>query len=180
VSVVIGAEAYRPLVAAHGVPCVIGGFEAVQMIRALVRLVELARDGEAALVNAYPEAVTAQGNPAAQAALAEVFSPVTTRWRGLGWIPDSGLALRPRFAARDARRRFDLEEIDEREPPGCACGEVLTGRSTPRDCALFGGACTPLHPVGPCMVSSEGTCQAWFRYRDAFVPRASCNVEVVP
>jgi hydrogenase expression/formation protein HypD len=167
VSVIIGAEAYRPLVDRWRIPCVVAGFEPPHMMRALARLVELARDGEAALVNAYAEAVADRGNPAALAALEMVFEPIDVPWRGLGKISRSGLRIRSRFAAWDARRRFDLPAFADREPVGCICGDVLAGRRTPRDCALFDRLCTPLNPVGPCMVSSEGTCHAWHRYADA-------------
>jgi hydrogenase expression/formation protein HypD len=168
VSVIIGAEAYRPLVDRWRVPCVVAGFEPPHMLRGLLRLVELTLKGQAGLVNAYPEAVTAAGNSAAMAALETVFVPTAEPWRGLGTIPRSGLRIRSRFAAWDARRRFDLPEIEECEPAGCLCGDVLAGRRTPQDCALFGRLCTPLRPVGPCMVSSEGACHAWHRYADVF------------
>jgi hydrogenase expression/formation protein HypD len=165
VSVVIGSSAYEPIVRAHRMPCVIAGFEAVHIVLGLAQLTELARDGKAELVNHYPEAVTPGGNRVAQDLMAQVFVPGSARWRGLGVIPQSGLALRPEFADFDAAMRFGLTPPEDREPPGCLCGRVITGLATPRDCALFGTRCTPIHPIGPCMVSSEGTCQAWFKYR---------------
>ena len=97
----------------------------------------------------------------------QVFETRPAVWRGLGTIPGSGLFLRREFADFDAAARFGLVALDVPEPAGCRCGAVITGLSTPADCGLFGRACTPLSPVGPCMVSSEGTCQAWFKYRRA-------------
>ena len=165
VSVILGSEVYRPLVEAHGIPCVIGGFEEALMLVALAELAEQAIHGRAELGNLYPEAVRPRGNTVAQALLDRVFEPADVPWRGLGTIPASGLVLREAYAAFDAQRRFGLERREDREPAGCICGEVITAAATPHDCRLFGTACTPIQPIGPCMVSSEGTCQAWFKYR---------------
>ncbi|MEE9212511.1 MAG: hydrogenase formation protein HypD, partial [Phycisphaeraceae bacterium] len=162
VSVIIGAEAYRSIVRDYGVPCVIAGFEDVQMAVALTRLVEQVRDGKPDLENTYPEAVNALGNPAAQKLIRRVFHIADEYWRGLGTIPNSGLTLRAPFRQYDAAARFGLDDNEAPEPAGCRCGEVITGQCTPRDCKLFATGCTPIHPIGPCMVSSEGTCQAWF------------------
>jgi len=167
VSVVIGSDAYRPIVEQYGLSCVVAGFEDVQIAAALARLTELARDGVARLENQYPQAVTPEGNRRAAAAIDEVFEPCDARWRGLGMLPHSGLAIRTKYERFDARRRFELAEPDRPEPPGCRCGEVITGRCTPAECALFAKVCTPVNAIGPCMVSSEGTCQAWFKYRRA-------------
>ena len=164
VSVIIGSEAYRPIVDRFRMPCVIAGFEDIQMAASLTCLVEQVRAGRPELVNHYPEAVTSAGNGVALALLDEVFEPIDARWRGLVSIPRSGLGLRGPFQAFDARRRFGLSTPPDREPGGCLCGPVITGLATPPDCTLFGTACTPVNPIGPCMVSSEGTCQAWFKY----------------
>ena len=164
VSVVIGSEAYRPVPEKYGLSCVICGFEDIQIAEGLARLVELVRDGPPELVNLYPQAVTPQGNKAAQAVIAQVFEPADVVWRGVGCIPQSGLKLRAEFESFDAQKRFSLSAPDSPEPAGCRCGEVITGLCTPADCKLFGTQCTPIHPIGPCMVSSEGTCQAWFKY----------------
>jgi len=161
---VIGSEAYRPLVTEFGKACVIAGFEDLHMARAIVQLARLAVVGWAKLVNDYPEAVMPQGNQVACRLMDSVFSVADARWRGLGVIPQSGLVLRPELASYDAARRFGLAEMPEREVPGCICGEVITAAATPHNCKLFGRACTPVHPIGPCMVSSEGTCQAYFKY----------------
>lgn len=165
VSVIIGSEAFRPIVEQYKLPCVVAGFEPSQIAAAMARLVELASAATPELENLYPQAVAPEGNRHALAAIARVFEPADVAWRGLGSIPQSGLAVREEFQAFDAYRRFDLRPREVPEPAGCRCGEVITGRSTPAQCALFATTCTPMHPIGPCMVSSEGTCHAWFKYR---------------
>lgn len=167
VSVITGSEAYRPIVARYGLPCVVAGFEPWQMALGLARLAEMAHDGRPALENVYHQAVTPEGNRRAQQVLAEVLEPADAVWRGLGTVPASALVLRPQYASFDARRRFGLVERHAPEPPGCRCGQVILGLCTPPECGLFATVCSPTNPVGPCMVSSEGTCQAWFRYRRA-------------
>ena len=164
VSVVLGWEVYRPIVKQYRLPCVIGGFEEPHLADALARLVELVRDGKAELENTYPEAVSPLGNIHAQKLMDEVFETADVRWRGLGVIPQSGMVLREAFAEFDARKRFGLTAADDYEVPGCLCGKVISGVATPHECKLFGNPCTPIHPIGPCMVSSEGTCAAYFKY----------------
>ena len=164
VSVIIGADAFRPIVEDYGLPCVVAGFEAGLMAAALAELAEAVVAGRPRLVNHYPVAVTSAGNEVAQTLIDRVFARADVRWRGLGLIAQSGLVLRPDFHSFDAPRRFGLVTPPDEEPAGCRCGEVLTGRVTPPECALFGAGCTPVHPVGPCMVSSEGTCQAYYKY----------------
>ena len=164
VSVIIGSEIYRPIVDEFNVSCVIGGFEPTQLISSLLCLTELVLNRQTALVNQYREAVRPEGNPRALALLAEVFEPGAARWRGMGIIPESGLVLRDKYRHFDAVQRFELSEPDEHEPPGCICGKVISGAALPVQCKLFGRACTPVSPIGPCMVSSEGTCSAWFKY----------------
>lgn len=164
VSVIIGSEIYRPIVDEFNVSCVIGGFEPTQLISSLLCLTELVLNRQTALVNQYREAVRPEGNPRALALLAEVFEPGDARWRGMGIIPESGLVLRDKYRHFDAVQRFELSEPDEHEPPGCICGKVISGAALPVQCKLFGRACTPVSPIGPCMVSSEGTCSAWFKY----------------
>jgi hydrogenase expression/formation protein HypD len=173
VSVIIGADAYRSLVEAHHIPCVISGFEPLQIMECIVHLVRQVVDGRAELENLYPSAVTNEGN------LEQVFVPGDAAWRALGVMSDSGLDLRPKFAAFDAFRRFRIALADDHEPPGCRCGEVITGKCQPADCRLFGTACTPTNPIGPCMVSSEGTCQAWFKYRRNEMKRHSTRNRVM-
>lgn len=164
VSVVLGWEVYRPIVEQYKLPCVISGFEEPHMAVALARLTELVRDGAATLENAYPEAVSPLGNKHAQRLLDQVFAAGAMRWRALGTIPESGLILREEFAELDAARRFGLGAPEDHEHPGCICGAVICGKATPHECKLFGTACTPVRPIGPCMVSSEGTCSAYFKY----------------
>jgi hydrogenase expression/formation protein HypD len=164
VSVIIGSEVYRSIVEQFGVSCVVGGFEPTQLIAALVCLTELVADNKISLVNQYPQAVHAMGNRWALALLEQIFEPGAARWRGMGTIPDSGLVLRREYERFDAALRFELPEAVEREPAGCICGKVISGAALPVQCKLFGRACTPVSPIGPCMVSSEGTCSAWFKY----------------
>lgn len=165
VSVIIGAEAYRGVVDEYASPCVIAGFEPLQIMEGILHLTRQAVAGEARLENLYPSVVKDEPQPQAKALLEEVFVPADSAWRALGVMPASGLDLRAQFAAYDALERFALELGEDHEPPGCRCGEVITGRCEPLDCGLFGVVCTPVNPVGPCMVSSEGACQAWFKYR---------------
>ncbi len=164
VSAIIGVEVYRPIVEKYHLPCVVSGFEELHMAAAITRLVELIRDGKAELINEYAEAVLANGNRSACQLLEKVFEPADVRWRALGTIPRSGLVLREEYRFFDAMQRFHLVMPRDMEPAGCLCGKVITGAVTPHECKLFGKACTPINPIGPCMVSSEGTCQAYFKY----------------
>ncbi|MGD9367347.1 MAG: hydrogenase formation protein HypD [Desulfobacteraceae bacterium] len=164
VSVIIGLNAYRPFFEQYQTPGVVAGFEPVDVLRGVLELVTMLEKGRPGLGNVYPRAVTAEGNTQAQHVLAKVFEPCDTCWRGLGVIPGSGLSIRSEYADFDAVRRFDFEVGETPEPKGCACGEILSGTKTPPECALFRKACTPMNPVGPCMVSSEGTCAAYYRY----------------
>jgi hydrogenase expression/formation protein HypD len=165
VSVVLGTEAYRPLAERFGVPCAIAGFEPCEMLRGLVALCEQVALGVARVDNCYPGPVRPEGNPKARAAIERAFVPVDSVWRGLGLIPESGLALRPELAAYDAAQRFAVSLPAPVEPAGCRCGEVLRGVLDPADCPLFAAACTPERPQGACMVSSEGSCAARYHYR---------------
>ncbi|MHB0867070.1 MAG: hydrogenase formation protein HypD [Thermoleophilia bacterium] len=166
VTAIIGPDAYLPVTRDHGIPCVIAGFEPVDILQALIMLVDQAAEGRAKVELQYSRGVRPDGNPEARALMASVFEPVDAAWRGLGTIPGSGLAIRPEFAAHDAAARFEVDVSFSREPKGCICGAILTGLKGPRDCGLFGQTCTPSHPVGPCMVSSEGTCAAFFQYEN--------------
>lgn len=165
VSVIIGSDAYRPVVEQYHKPCVISGFEPLQIMQGVLHLVCQIRDATSLVENLYPIAVTPRGNTNAQKALDRVFMRTATPWRALATIPDSGLELRPEYAAFDALARFNMTLGEDHEPPGCRCGEVITGKCLPHACRLFATVCTPVNPIGPCMVSSEGSCQAWFKYR---------------
>ena len=164
VSTILGLEPYAFLPAEYHVPAVVGGFEPADILLALCLMAEQLRDNAPAVVNAYPRAVGNEGNPRARALLEEYFMPADALWRGIGRIPRSGLGLRPAHAARDAALRLNITLPDVPPLPGCRCGDVLRGRLTPPQCPLFGKACTPASPVGPCMVSTEGSCAAYFKY----------------
>ena len=164
VSLVIGTSAYEPFFRTHGIPCVVAGFEPADILQAVWMLVEQIEEQEPRLSNAYGRAVTSTGNPKARELLDEVFAVADVAWRGIGVIPQSGLVIRDRFADFDAGKKFDLRLPEPVEPRGCACGDILTGVKTPPDCPLYKTRCTPMEPVGPCMVSSEGTCAAYYRY----------------
>ncbi len=164
VSVIIGARAYQPIVAQHRRPCVIAGFEPEQILRGLINLVRQVAEGRAEVENVYAAVVSEQGNATALGLFERVFVPEDTAWRAIGVIPQSGQGLAPPYRRFDAVERFGLTLGEDEDHPACRCGEVIQGKTEPADCALFGTACTPLHPVGPCMVSSEGTCAAWYKY----------------
>ena len=164
VSIMIGANAYQPLVDKYKIPCVIAGFEPVDILEAVVRLARQVQAGEARVEVAYQRAVSREGNRRAMAVMDKVFAPTDGEWRGLAVIPGTGLAIRPEFAAHDACQRFDLTITDAKDPAGCACGDVLKSITPPDACRLFGTACTPEHPIGPCMVSGEGACGAYYKY----------------
>lgn len=188
VSVIIGADAYQRIVADYRIPCVVVGFEDCQIVEGVAALTALVASGTAKLVNLYPEAVGHHGNSRAVRLMEQVFETCDETWRGLSRLPASGRRLRDAYAAFDARRRFGLHPVDVPDPPGCRCGDVITGRCAPDACRLFGTGCTPVHPIGPCMVSSEGTCQAHFKYArrrpavTVMVPAANDthDVEVTP
>jgi len=169
VSVIIGSNAYAP-VAEQGKACVVAGFEPADILRGLEMLLLQIQQGRSEVESEYRRAVRPEGNPRAQDMIAQVFRPVDARWRGLGEIPMSGLALREEFVQFDSAKRFRVDVPPAKEPPGCRCGDVLRGAIDPHQCPLFGQACTPANPVGACMVSSEGACQAWYRYRGSTQP----------
>ena len=166
VSTIIGAGAYREIANKSRKAGVIAGFEPTDILEGLLELVRRTADGSGGLHTSYSRAVSEEGNPKALSVMREVFEPCDASWRGLGQIPGSGLSMRESFAEFDAARRFSVEIEPEVEPAGCRCGEILTGEISPDECPLFGSACTTEHPIGACMVSSEGTCAARYRYRD--------------
>lgn len=166
VSTIIGLSPYRFLVDEFRIPGVVTGFEPVDILEGIAMLVQMIADERPAIKNAYLRGVNEDGNPNARALTDQVFEVQDATWRGLGTLPDSGLKIRPAFARFDAARRFHVDVEPTREPGGCRCGDVLRGRISPNGCLLFGRACTPEHPVGPCMVSSEGSCAAYHRYHE--------------
>jgi len=166
VSVIIGVEAYIPFFDQYNVPCVIAGFEPIDILQAILMLTKQIEDNAAKLENGYKRAVTFEGNPKARSAMNAVFETTDAAWRGLGVIPLSGLKIRKEYAAFDAQKVFEIKLAESEDPKGCACGEILLGLKIPPRCPLYKNKCTPIQPIGPCMVSSEGTCAAYYRYHD--------------
>jgi len=164
VSTITGTAIYEPLVERYGVSCVISGFEPVDMMQSIAMLVKQQATHKPAVEIQYSRAVTPEGNRKAQALMQEVFAPRDDWWRGLGVLPDSGLKVRDTYQHHDAEIMIPVEVEETREIPGCICGEILKGVKTPQDCQLFAHACTPVSPVGTCMVSNEGACAAYYRY----------------
>ena len=164
VATVIGAEGFAFLPRDYGLPAVVGGFEAEDILLAVYLLLRQLTDGTPKLQNAYPRAVSQRGNVLAQEMIARCFEPCADSWRGLGTIPASGLRLREELRDFDARARFAVSVSSEPAPTACRCGEVICGRIAPEGCPLFRKRCTPEDPVGPCMVSSEGACAAAYKY----------------
>ena len=165
VSTIIGSDAYRELAGKYRVPVVVGGFEPLDVLYAIALILRQIAEGRAEVENAYPRAVRPEGNTRARELMERVFRVVDASWRGIGTIPASGLELADGFARYNARERFGLEaETGEEELPGCRCPEIIMAKAVPTDCPLFGESCTPLSPVGPCMVGVEGACSIWYRY----------------
>ena len=167
VSTVMGPEEWRFVPERHGIPSAVAGFETDSLLAALHSVLSQHLEGRAVLDNSYETVARPGGNPTARRLIAETLDVVDATWRGIGVIPKSGFALKPRFAAFDAVRRFDLDLAEARKragemPPGCDCARVVLGRIYPNQCVLFGKACTPRTPIGPCMVSDEGACRIWW------------------
>jgi len=164
VSTVVGLQAWDFLAQRYHIPAAVAGFEPADVLWAIEEIVLQHESERAEVINAYTRSVTASGNAAAQAAMDQVFARADARWRGLGAIPDSGLVLRDKYQSFDAKRTFQVDPGETLQPEGCHCGEVIRGVMQPNDCPLFGQTCNPLRPVGPCMVSAEGTCAAYYQY----------------
>jgi hydrogenase expression/formation protein HypD len=165
VCTIMGCSEYKSLVRDFHVPIVVGGFEPVDILRSILMLVKQLEVGEAQLENQYVRSVSFPGNLQAQRILAEVFEVTDQKWRGIGTIPQSGLRLRREFADFDATNVFDLKHVCVEEPAECISAKVLQGLRKPTDCPAFGIRCTPENPLGAPMVSSEGACAAYYRYR---------------
>jgi hydrogenase expression/formation protein HypD len=165
VCTITGMEEYRPLAAEFRVPIVITGFEPLDILQGVLMCVRQLETGRCEVENQYARSVRPQGNVSARRQMEEVFQIVPRKWRGIGEIPASGLALREVFAAFDAERRFGVEHVTAEESGECIAGEVLQGRKKPPDCPAFGVRCTPDWPLGAPMVSAEGACAAYYRYR---------------
>jgi hydrogenase expression/formation protein HypD len=164
VSVILGTKAYFPLVEKYRIPCAVAGFEPVDILQAIHSLADQIESGQARVDNCYPRAVTEEGNPKAMEIMNRIFERTDADWRGIGLIPGSGLRIGQEYSSFDAQKILHVPLPVSRDPKGCACGEILTGVKTPPECPLYRKACTPTDPVGPCMVSSEGTCAAYYRY----------------
>ncbi len=164
VSAIIGYVAFAEIVKDFSRPCVVAGFEPLQIIEGLGEICRQLAADKPELKSIYAAVVTEDGNTAAQKIINECFEPVDGYWRGLGKIEKSTLKLKDKYGRFDAFRRFNIDERPSKDTSGCRCGEVLCGLIEPPVCGLFGQKCTPQKPVGPCMVSSEGACAAWFKY----------------
>ena len=165
VCTVMGYRQYEELIREFHVPIVVGGFEPVDLLEAILMLVTQLEQGRAEVENQYVRSVTYEGNLPAQKILAEVFEVCDRKWRGIGGIPESGLSLREDYAEFDADRIFGTQEVTAEEPPECISAEVLQGLKKPTDCSAFAKRCTPENPLGAPMVSSEGACAAYYQYR---------------
>ncbi len=165
VCTVMGYEEYVPLSARYHVPIVVTGFEPLDILQGVLMCVRQLESGRAEVENQYSRCVRPEGNRRAQEVIREIFEVVPRKWRGLGEIPQSGLGLRAGYASLDAERKFGLGAVNIQEPAECLSGLVLQGKLKPHECPAFGGRCTPEHPLGAPMVSGEGACAAYYRYR---------------
>ena len=166
VSAIIGARPYDFIPRDFDIACVIAGFEPVDILQAIDMLLGQLGEGKPRVEIAYTRGVPEAGNPHALKLMDDVFEAATVNWRGVGEVPGSGLKPRARYAGHDAEKIFDIPKAPPPRATGCICGEILRGVKTPADCALFAGACTPGRPVGPCMVSGEGACAAYYNFGD--------------
>lgn len=173
VSTVMGPEEWEFVPTQHGIPAAIAGFRADTLLAAMYSVLQQLYSGQPSLVNCYPEVVRPGGNATARQQLNSVMAVTDANWRGVGVIPDSGYSLRAEYAAHDARVVFPSYADDSRKrvgemPPGCDCAKVVLGKIYPNECRLYGRACNPRKPIGPCMVSDEGACRIWWSagYRD--------------
>ena len=164
VSAIIGSKPYLFIARDYHIPCVISGFEPLDILESIGMIAKQVKEGRSKVEIQYKRVVREEGNPTAVKSIYEVFEKSDSTWRGLGNIPESGLKLKEKFLKFDAKSNFPVKEINSREPPGCECGNVLKGIKKPTECKLFLKVCRPENPVGPCMVSSEGSCAAYYKY----------------
>ncbi len=164
VSTIIGTKPYEFVASQYKIPSVVTGFEAKEVVEGILMIVRQIAQKRAAVEIAYTKVVREEGNPRAVALLEKYFEPTDAYWRGIGVLPGSGLKLRDKYAAFDANVKFHPPVSTAKEPELCSCGDILRGVKIPTECALFGTACTPEAPVGPCMVSTEGSCAAYYKY----------------
>jgi hydrogenase expression/formation protein HypD len=166
VSAIIGSRPWEFIARDYGIPCVVSGFELLDILQSVDMLVGQVEKGKSQVEIAYRRGVRPEGNKQALKLMSQVFEPCPAQWRGMGEVPDSGLKLRGKYQRFDAEFTFDIRPSPAREPAGCICGDILRGVKTPADCKLFARVCTPQSPVGPCMVSAEGSCSASYLYGD--------------
>lgn len=164
VSTIIGSHPYEPIAKNHGIPCVVTGFEPLDVLQSIYMLVKQIEENRSEVEIQYRRSVRPEGNQRAIETMEKVFENAGAEWRGIGVIPGSGQVIRSKYSHFDVEKLFEIEAPPTKEPKGCSCGEVLRGVKFPYDCRLFGKACTPENPVGPCMVSTEGSCAAYYRY----------------
>ena len=167
VSAVIGASAYETIASCYSLPCVIAGFEPLDIFLGIKGILQQLAEGRAEVENQYKRVVRYGGNLKAQSVMQQYLEPCDAAWRGIGTIPGSGLTLKAEYRDYDAALRYELQIERGAMPSGCRCGDVLKGIIKPPQCGAFGKGCTPEHPVGPCMVSSEGSCAAYYKFREA-------------
>ncbi|MFQ6122125.1 MAG: hydrogenase formation protein HypD [Dehalococcoidales bacterium] len=168
VSAIIGSRPYHFIPDDYGIACVISGFEPLDVLLCIYMLVTQIESGKPGVQIAYRRGVKPEGNQQALEIMEQVFEPGEANWRGIGTVPESGLRLRKEYQHFDAEHAFKFNLKPPREPEGCLCGDILRGAKTPLDCKLFRQACSPEHPVGPCMVSSEGSCSTYYHYGDGY------------
>lgn len=166
VAIIAGADSFRFLAENHRLACAVAGFEPTDILLAVKALLSQIEAGTPTVENCYGRAVSMGGNRRARQIVEKVFTPVDSEWRGIGLIPKSGLGIRKEYKQFDITHRLNLTIPASREPGGCRCGDILRSICLPPDCPLFGRACSPSSPIGPCMVSSEGTCAAWHKYHN--------------
>ncbi len=166
VCTVMGYWEYLPVAEKYGVPMAVTGFEPVDILQGILETVQMLESGQVSIRNAYSRLVTQEGNREAQKTIEQVFMPCDRAWRGIGMIPDSGWGLRPEYQAFNAEARFDVAQIQPSESPLCISGQILQGLKKPHQCPAFGVQCTPEHPLGATMVSSEGACAAYYRFKN--------------
>ena len=165
VSAIIGSNPWKFIPVEYNIACAVSGFEPLDILLCISMLIEQTESEQPKVEIAYRRIVQPEGNQQALKLMEKVFEPCPAIWRGIGSLPNSGLKLKEEYQAFDALRVFNVSPDKSREPAGCLCGDILRGVKVPLDCKLFKTACTPEHPVGPCMVSSEGTCSAYYHYR---------------
>ena len=163
VSAIVGSNAWNVFPERYGIPTVVAGFEAENLLLGILEILKQLRDGYARTGNVYRSVVRPEGNRQAQKIIYTYFEVSDVNWRGIGQVPDSGLELKNEYAGMDAKKAFQLEDVKEEKVPGCICGDIVLGREYPSACRLFKKGCSPQSPKGPCMVSSEGACNIWFK-----------------